>query len=187
MRHTTTVLIALAVSLSACSGTDDEAPPPEPSPSTAATTTASAPTPPAMPRAAEAHTRAGAKAFVEYFWKVVDYAQATGDTARIAALTDGSGCPQCRAGIRSIKRVYDAGGVIHGGTSTPTNLRARLFAVHGSDFATVDYDISVAPARFDYADDTQDNSDPATTGTRRARLVADEGSSWRVVELRGLS
>ena len=204
MRHLRTIITAVIgsglLTLTACSGSADPSTPPPPSatvtvtPATASRTptptptpSASAPTPPVMPSAAKAHTKAGAKAFVEYFWEVVNYAQESGNTAPIRELADARGCTQCRAGVAGIRNVYDHGGRIVGGHSTVKDFKVRLFKVRGTDFATVDYDIAVSAVEFDYADESRDNSDPATGGRRRARLSAEPGTAGRVVLLEGLS
>src|SRR5689334_8294933 len=104
---TTRVLIGFALlTLTACSGSADPSPPPttRSTPTSAAPSPTPSPTVPVMPEAAKAHTTAGAKAFVRYFWQVVNYAQATGDTAAIAAMTDSKSCSQCNAGIKSIHK-----------------------------------------------------------------------------------
>src|SRR5689334_1786838 len=110
----TRVLTGLALltltTLTACTGNTGTADPPPATPTTTTTTTPT-PTPtqpvaPVMPQAAKAHTKAGAKAFVRYFWQVVNYAQATGDTAAVADLADSKSCSQCNAGIKGIDDVY---------------------------------------------------------------------------------
>ncbi|MGZ6744997.1 MAG: DUF6318 family protein, partial [Nocardioides sp.] len=53
------------------------------------------------------------EAFVKYFWDVVNYAQATGETRTLTGL--GPKCASCEAGASAIRQVYDHGGRIIGG------------------------------------------------------------------------
>lgn len=76
--------------------------------------TPTGPVEPTPPAEANRATRAGAKAFVQYYWAVVNYATATGDVALLETLSEPS-CSACRAGIRQITKVYDRGGRIVGG------------------------------------------------------------------------
>jgi hypothetical protein len=179
MRHTTTALIALTIALSACSNTDDTAPPPTPTPSPAATTTATAPTPPVMPRAARAHTEAGAKAFVEYFWDVVNYAQATGDTNQLADLS-ADGCTGCDAGIASIKHVYADGGQIIGGRSELSNFSIAIMRKGGTDFASSSYTNTIDAQTSDYPGTRRDTHSSGRTFRDRLALIAPGQTSWRV-------
>lgn len=74
---------------------------------------------PVLPSAARAATRAGAAAFVEYYWLLVDYATATGDTRTLGRLA-GPKCEGCRGGVASIDNVYEGGGHIE---SAPYEVR----------------------------------------------------------------
>ena len=58
--------------------------------------------PPAMPPEAQTQTADGAMAFARYYFAVVDYAYASGDTAPLAAISD----PDCRS-CAGIKRMID--------------------------------------------------------------------------------
>jgi hypothetical protein len=50
---------------------------------------------------------------VKFYWEMVNYAQATGDTAGLAQLADT--CPTCDSGRSFIERVYERGGELVGG------------------------------------------------------------------------
>lgn len=76
-----------------------------------------------MPEAAKAHTRAGAKAFVVYYWRVVDYAQNTLDTSPVAAISDPT-CAACKAGIKSLRDIAVLGGRFVGGGETVSHVNA---------------------------------------------------------------
>ena len=180
---TTRVLIGLALlTLTGCSGSADPSPPPttRSTPTSAAPSPTASPTVPVMPEAAKAHTKAGAKAFVRYFWQVVNYAQATGDTAAIRTLSARK-CAECDAGMYAIDEVYGAGGSIGGGASTLANLRASVTRLAGLDYASVEYVNSIARTTFDLPGVDSDSSDPATTNMDRMRLGAAPGAAWKVL------
>ena len=117
------VALLLAAVLAGC---DDEDPP-EPQgpiesssePTSSATTPPAEPTPtdpvaPTLPTEAEPETNAGAKAFVSYYWEVVNYAQHTGDVDPLKSISEDN-CEGCNGGISYITRVYRRGGHIVGG------------------------------------------------------------------------
>jgi hypothetical protein len=89
-----------------------------------------------MPAAAKEHTKAGAEAFVRYYWEVVNYAQATGDTDSLREISD-PGCDFCTAGIEGIESIYGDGGTITGGETTPVALDTRMVASGNTRFALV--------------------------------------------------
>lgn len=117
--------VMLVCALGAC---EDAASPAEPtsspssvestelSPSPSATSTEpTGPVEPTLPAAAEKSTKDGAEAFVEYYWEVVNYASATGDTSTLKDISL-HGCQTCWSGIAWIDDVYAAGGRITGGS-----------------------------------------------------------------------
>ena len=114
------VALLLAVFVAAC---DEDEPSPAPAPSGSATgsdstpsepmTAPTKPVEPTLPVEAEAATKAGAKAFVQYYWNVVNYATFTGDVSRLQAAAEPS-CTGCKGAIDLIERVYDRGGRIVG-------------------------------------------------------------------------
>lgn len=115
IRAAATALVA-SLALSACNG-DDPAEPMSsstPSGSTTAPSTTPAvetPTEPALPKAATKATEAGARAFITYYWDLINYAQVTGDVKRLRAVS-GPNCAGCNAGVKGILDVYKAGGYI---------------------------------------------------------------------------
>ncbi len=88
--------------------------PPHSSSPTEPTTTNTGPVEPTLPAEAEPETKAGAEAFVEYYWEVVNFARHTGDVDLLKAVSNPT-CAGCRGAIKSIVRVYDRGGRIIGG------------------------------------------------------------------------
>lgn len=123
----TTGLLGL-LGLSGCGNTDTPAAHADPAtsaaPPTRVTPSHTGPTPPALPAVAAKPTRAGAIAFAKYYWKVVDYAQRTGDTRLLRGLQYKT-CKACVGGIRWIDRVRRAGGTIRGGTYALQSARAQ--------------------------------------------------------------
>lgn len=111
----------------ALAGCDAAAPAPAPVPSSPAappssptaraepTRTARPPTAPALPTAARQASEAGARAFIDYYWALVNYAQATGDVRQLRKAS-GPHCRGCSAGISGIVDLYQGGGNAEGGT-----------------------------------------------------------------------
>ncbi len=110
------VVALLCAGLGGCS--DDSDADPEPnftsaasgseSPSPSESTTAEAPAEPTPPAAMANFDEAGAKAFAEFYWEVVSYAQATGDTGLLATL-ELPGCGVCQGGREDIEKAYSDG------------------------------------------------------------------------------
>jgi hypothetical protein len=88
------------------SPTTPAAPPPTTPPAT--------PQPPAPPPIATRPTKAGAIAFARYYWAVVDFAQATGDTHLLRSIALRT-CRACDGGADWIEKIAARGGRIHGG------------------------------------------------------------------------
>ncbi|NYI99935.1 hypothetical protein HNR19_000634 [Nocardioides thalensis] len=119
-RWVTAALLSGALALTACEA--EPAEPAEPSssapassePTSAAPTTEpTGPVEPTLPPEAEANTKAGAEAFVQYWWELVNYATATGDTAALRGVF-GPACASCDAATSAIENVYANGGRITG-------------------------------------------------------------------------
>lgn len=114
----------------ACEDEDPSDPPTSAAPSrsdttspTEPTTTPTGPVEPTLPAAAEAGTKAGAEAFVGFYWAVVNYATKTGDV-RLLKQLDQPSCEGCAGGIEWVERVYARGGHVIGGDYEVTRLRA---------------------------------------------------------------
>lgn len=120
--------LLLALGLAGCTGEPEAKPPHEvPTPTTSppaseTSTTPSGPVEPTLPAAAEKNTKAGAEAFVRYFWEVVNYAQKTGDTKTLRTLALPS-CGICTGGREWIDDVYSRGGRIVGGHNGIARMR----------------------------------------------------------------
>lgn len=114
----TALLLAATLTLAACS--DDEPREPEPSPTSTATTAAPTPSPsakptePVLPEAAKEPTEAGARAFITYYWDLINYAQVTGDLRGLEAVS-GDTCGGCNRAISAVKKLFGGGGHTEGG------------------------------------------------------------------------
>lgn len=114
----TALLLATALALSACSEDEPGSPEPSPSPtstSSSPTATPSAePTEPVLPEAAKQPSEAGARAFITYYWDVINYAQVTGDVQGLKAIS-GDTCGGCSRAIAAVDKLFQAGGHTEGG------------------------------------------------------------------------
>lgn len=125
MRHACAVsLMTATLLLSGCS--DDRDPPDARSTSTPSGTIATpstsaeaTPTEPPLPDAATKATEAGARAFITYYWDLINYAQVTGDVKALKRSSSDS-CEGCNQGVRAIRDLYEADGYIVGGAYTIT-------------------------------------------------------------------
>lgn len=127
-------LAAPLMGLLVVAGCSDDSPDPQIAPtptdtSSAASTATPDPTPtgpvePTLPPEAEGTDAAAAEAFVEFYWEMVNYAQATGDVIGLRGLGS-EACEACAGGLESIVETYDRGGSISGGVVTVANADAR--------------------------------------------------------------
>lgn len=119
LRAAATALVAV-LALSSCDGGSDPA---DPSPTAQPSASSSEPSPtpptekpvePVLPAAATKATEAGARAFITYYWDLINYAQVTGDVKPLKGVS-GPNCAGCNAGINSVKKLYEDGGHLEGG------------------------------------------------------------------------
>lgn len=114
-------LVVLGAGVGGCN-----ADPPDPGPTWSASasadgtasgspTAAPGPAVPVLPAAAREASEAGARAFVGYYWELVNYAQATGDVKALRRASAPT-CTGCQSGIRGVVDLYEAGGHLTGGT-----------------------------------------------------------------------
>ncbi|GAA3676729.1 hypothetical protein GCM10022237_40200 [Nocardioides ginsengisoli] len=141
------VLTACLLALAGCRASPDPATPtsvwtPSGSPSAPAPgpTSAVAPAEPALPEAATEASERGARAFIEYYWALINYAQETGDVARLKALS-ASTCSGCSAGITGVRRLYRSGGRLQGGDYSITIV--QIGQLHGRDPSHVAFEALV--------------------------------------------
>jgi Family of unknown function (DUF6318) len=77
------------------------------------------PQPPPLPEAATAPGKAGAKAFVAYYIRLLNYASHTGDGAPL--LEYGPNCRVCKSQANFASKLYRKGGWYRGGAWRPDN------------------------------------------------------------------
>jgi hypothetical protein len=165
-----TALTALSMisvlALGACSGDDPEPKVADPSPSATlpsspSTTPVSGPTEPTMPAAAQGSDAAAAEAFVEFYWEMVNYAQATGDVEGLEGLA--SRCGTCDAAVDYIKNIYGRGGRIEGGKGRFRQLKTNFLDHDGSTRALVRGDLVSSRQRVELPGSKHDESYPGGT------------------------
>lgn len=146
----TLLATTLCAALAAC-GSEAAEPPPHTSsaPSTPAPTTSPSPTPPVMPDLAKQHTAEGAKAFVVYFWQVVDYAMEALDPAALRPLVR-EDCTGCRGGIRFISKVRDRGGVLVGGDDKVSSITANQVQLGTDSYYSLTFKVTNTEQRVTY-------------------------------------
>lgn len=159
IRHGVVAAVAVAVAtsgvLSGCSEADSEPPDsglpaeseltesptsPNATEPSASDSTPSGPQEPHLPAAAKAPGKAGAKAFVAYYIRLLNYAQHTGDGAPL--LRYGPNCSLCKSQARFAAATYRSGGWFKGGDWRP-DPRAWLILPSGPGYfvaVTVDTD-----------------------------------------------
>ena len=169
-------VIAPALLLSACGSSEEAKPSPTPSVSPTASDSASprasaSPTAPALPEAAKAHTKAGAEAFVRHFLDTANYAQETGETSPLAALS-ADGCRSCDAGVAGLKTVFAAGGRYDGGTVSVQSLASEIRQAGQQQFAHVEGTLRTAALTIHYPDPSKDVSHKSRVHQNRFELIA---------------
>ena len=178
-RTTSLTAVALLLVLSGCSGDADPAPAPPSSSAPSSPTASPTPTPPVMPEAAKAHTEAGAKAFVEYFWEVVDYAGQSLDPAPLSALT-ADGCIGCQGAINFVKDMRSGHATFIGADTHVDNFAFDTIRVGGMERTEALFDVTTPEQVADYPGDKRDEHYPAVTARTRFYLRS-VPAGWRVV------
>jgi hypothetical protein len=157
--------LGLALGLLGLTGCGAAAPaaPASPTPTVATTSPSPTPTtgPPAIPAAARQHTTAGAKAFVVYFWQVVDYATAELEPDALAPLVRAD-CTGCTAGLDFIKNAKKRDATIRGGNEHVESITAQRVSLGKDEYFSVEVRISNTKQHVVYADGTS-KTFPAST------------------------
>lgn len=123
--------------LAGCAGDDPQPRFPEETASSPTEASSPEPTEPTPPPAMEGDDEAAAEAFVEYYFDLLAYAQATGDIApaNAIALRD---CAACAGALKGVKDTYESGGSIEGGDFSLSGIQVDqqgAFANGGRSFA----------------------------------------------------
>lgn len=123
MRSLRAALAASLATLTLLAGCSDDDPSPgDPNstwtptskPETPTSSATAKPTEPVLPEAATKATEDGARAFIAYYWDLINYAQVTGDVKALKRVS-ARGCAGCSAGYEAIRDLYAGGGHIVGG------------------------------------------------------------------------
>jgi hypothetical protein len=173
-------LLAL-LGLTGC-GAAAPAAPASPTPTVATTSPSATPTtgPPAIPAAARQHTTAGAKAFVTYFWQVVDYAQHTLDTTRLEEVSNDD-CIGCNRGISGLKKDGRRGATIVGGDNTVSGSQAGPLTLGKTTFTQVFFSLTNTEQTETFANGHTKHSKAATVHMRM--LLQPVPGGWSVETL----
>jgi hypothetical protein len=173
------VAACLAVVLSACS---DNSPPDDDTRTTPATSTASSAPPttvptPTLPASAKAD-KAGAEAFVRYFWDVFNYTYASGDTKLLRSISDKT-CKFCASVQDYVERLNEQGYKARGSSMVvKTAVAPPADAADGLLVYTV---VSQAAGEVVASDGTVKESSEAHPNLRSDTLVRWSADEWHVL------
>lgn len=118
-----TAILASGMALGAC-GKEPMTPAPTVAASVSATPTRTPSAAPVLPEAASKNTMRGALTFIQHYFQLINFAQATGQTNALA-VAEHVGCNSCTKGRRYLDSVYSVGGHIEGGELSGTLASAR--------------------------------------------------------------
>jgi hypothetical protein len=182
-RHATRLVAAavLAAGLAGCAGDPVKPAPYTPSAVTSSSPAASptpstpppsadAPIPPPLPDPSKYQTVAGAEAFAEYYWQMVNYAQTSQDLAPLRTLGTAT-CAGCRREIEGLRQVFGEGGTFKGGAYTATALSVKTSHVGGHPAYDVILNLAAEPGTVAYPRTTRDGP---TAQRHRIRMTV----SW---------
>jgi Family of unknown function (DUF6318) len=173
-RHTLAATIGvLCLLLAACGGSAEPQPLPRP---TASLSPSPSATPPAMPAAATAKTRAGAIAAAKHFLEAMEYAGDTGQT-RLFEDAYTSECTKCQGISEGIAGTYSKGGSIVGGAWIPK--RVKFYSIKG-DIATLDIVVDYEPQTLTPEAGAAQTTSPARPNVLKAFQMLWRDGRWRV-------
>ncbi len=165
---------------------------PSPSPTVSVSTSGSAspseevPVAPVLPEAAKVATEAGARAFIAYYWELINYAQVTGDVAVLGTMSART-CDVCTGFVDDLRKHYAAGGRIIGGRNAVRVISASQIETNSKSALgyRLELDVSHDGQEIAAADGTSEARDAGSNRFTAYLLWADQ-SRWRVdvMELR---
>jgi len=182
-------VVALLVlpALAGCSddpSSDAKEPPTSASHSPSESETPDEPVEPELPDAATTPTKAGAAAFLKYYWAAVEYAERTGETAGLTSLAL-PGCQRCVGGQRFLERMARRGGRIIGASFHHRDQGAARLP-RGVAICTMQAKIEIPASREFYGKDSTLNKRWPGGSSEYQFLLrrSEDGSSWQVAQWR---
>ncbi|WP_083929646.1 DUF6318 family protein [Catelliglobosispora koreensis] len=143
-------------------------------------TTAAPATEPAMPAAAQTDTPEAGEAFVRYWFALLNYATASGDTKKLATVTRAE-CTQCATATAAIRASHSGGGTVQGGHFTVRQVtNSSLWTPQRPIFdTTVDRSIKTTTD----ASGATTGTVPGLTFTNCVVVLERTGDGWRLYEV----
>ncbi|MBM9460505.1 hypothetical protein JK386_11375 [Nocardioides sp. zg-536] len=142
----------LACALAGCSDADGKESSPRPSTSTSSPTVPASSTParstpaePELPAAADRPTKNGARAFIEHYWDLINYAQESGDVTALRQASSHT-CEGCSTGITGIEALYREGGYTVGGQYSIDSIKINRLVASKNDIDAFEALLSVTNA-----------------------------------------
>ncbi|WP_122816461.1 DUF6318 family protein [Nocardioides pantholopis] len=170
-----------ALALTGCSE-DDPAPKIDPGDSSSAaatpTPTSTAPVEPTLPAEAEGTDAAAAKAFVEFYWEMADYAQATGDAQGLQRLGADT-CEPCRTAVAFVEEAYRDEGQVRGGETTLSAINSAELQTRTGTATQVKLKVTSTDQVVDYPGNRPDDRYPGGT-VRASFVVTRDSGQWLV-------
>lgn len=149
--------------------------------SSSANSSPSGPVEPTLPAAAKEPTKAGAEAFVEYYFDEVTYAVTSGDTKRLRTL-NGPSCDGCSGGAEFIERVYNKGGRIEAGPYVVSDVELEQLETSNKAPLYTGHTTTKSSAQTIYVPD-QKTQHLKPAQTKYALIVIYTGDAWRMDNL----
>ncbi|MFZ5870517.1 MAG: DUF6318 family protein, partial [Actinomycetota bacterium] len=158
-----------------------ERPAPLPTPTIGSAAPSPSLTPPSPGPLVSEYSPAGATAFVQYYFDVYNYAQLTGNTSQLAALSS-AGCKSCQQYLVGIADDWSAGKSVTGGSIVLTNAGTPEFTpgvTEVTSFAT--YTVSVMEQRDSVGTVVRRSSGGSG---RLAATLQRHPNGWQMLEVR---
>jgi hypothetical protein len=182
-------VLVLLLSAAACTGDDPDADGPgDPTSSWSPTGTMDPsstgsgepvdPVEPELPEVAREASEEGARAFIAYYWELINYAQATGDVKALKAVS-GTTCTGCAKGIAAVSELYEPGGHAEGGAYELSIKHVKVINSEDKALRGVEarYDVRNAEQVIVRGDGTRETIAPATTTYLSYLIWIDD--AWR--------